>query len=353
MLFGYPIEAIAENWLHDSLFEILHTIHTNLQNGQAPPTWPEIIPEPRRADLRRRRGLRDRLVSYQTAAADLNDNELNQVIDALSEQNDVARLLSGACHCDTIDDLPVSIREPVKDLFTFAFKLLSDLGIRDRQYRVIYDQIPYHVCPFCGCEYFDAPTAPREALDHYLAESRYPFAAANLCNLVPMGHKCNSKYKLAQDILHKDDGTRRKSYYPYGHAGIQISLENSEPFAGSYRLFPLPLWRIDFEPDIEETLTWDTVFHIRERYRRDILDPDFMSWLREFSSWCCSADVRPVSKQDVIDALRQYSEHMEAMRMRDRAFLKASVFRMLFRHCQQGNQRLITLINGVVIGGMA
>lgn len=354
MLFGYPVEAIVENWLHDCLFAILQTIHINLQNGQAPPVWPEIIPEPWRVNLRRRWGLRDRLAEYQTAAVDLDDNGLNQIINALSEQNEIALLLSGVCNCDTIDDLPESIRSPAKNLFTFAFGLLTELGIRDHQYNLIYESTPYHVCPFCGCEYFDAPGAPREALDHYLAESKYPFAAVNLRNLVPMGHKCNSKYKLAQDILYTDDGIRRRSFYPYDeHAGIKVSLDNSEPFAGSHQSFPVPLWQIDFEPDAEEVSTWDTVFHIRERYRRDILDPDFMSWLREFSSWCHSVDVRPVSEQDVIDALRQYSEHMEAIRMRDRAFLKAAVFRMLFRHCQQGNQRLVTLIQGVVIGGMA
>ena len=353
MFFGYPVEATFENWLHDCLFEILQSIHINLKNNQGPPAWPEIIPELWREKLRGRKGLKNRLAEYQEAAAGLDETGLNQITNALSEQNKIALLLSGTCNCSTIDDFPESIRQPVRNLFEYAFGLLTDLGIRDCQYRLIYYSTPYHVCPFCGCEYFDAPGARREELDHYLLESKYPFAAVNLRNLVPMGHKCNS-YKLAQDILHADDGSRRKSFYPYdNHAGIRVSLDQSVPFERSYQLFPFPLWQIDFEPETEEVSTWDTVFRIRERYRRDILDPDFLSWLREFSSWCRSANVRPVSEQDVVDALRRYSEHMDAMHMRDRAFLKAAVFRMLLRHCQQGNQRLITLMNGVVIGGMA
>jgi len=268
-----------------------------------------------------------------------------------SHPNDIVSLLACNCNCETIDDLPEAIRQPVKDLFDFAFKLLTDFGVRDHQYEVIYNNTPYHVCPFCGCEYFDAPGAPREELDHYLLKSKYPFAAANLHNLVPMGDKCNSNYKLTQDILSNDDGTRRKSYYPYNHFGIKISLERSEPFKGLYKLFPLPLWHIDFDPDIEETITWDTIFHIRERYKRDVLDPEFMSWLREFSSWC-SSHMLPNSDQELIDRIEQYTRHLENMKLRDRAFLKVPVFQMLHNRCQQGHQRLFDLIKGVVIGGM-
>jgi len=284
----------------------------------------------------------------------LNGVELNLVINALNQQNEIASLLAGNCNCETIDDLPEPIRQPVKDLFAFAFKLLTDLGIRDRQYKVIYNSTPYHVCPFCGCEYFDAPGAKREALDHFLVEKDYPFAAANLHNLVPMGNKCNSKYKLAENILYDANGSRRKAYYPYtpNHYGIQISLENSEPFAGLYGLFPLPLWHLDFEPAIEETTTWDSIFHIQERYKRDILDPEFMSWLREFSSWVSSQGL-PNSDQELLDRIEQYTKHLENMNLRDRAFLKVAVFRMLHNHCQQGNQRLFDVMKAIVVGGMA
>jgi len=358
MLFEYPVEATFENWLHDCLFEILQSTHTNLRNGQEPPSWPEIIPEPWRGKLSGRRGLRDRLAEYQAAAAGLNENGLSQVGNALSEQNKIALLLSGACNCSTIDDLPESIRHPVRDLFKFAFGLLTDLGIRDRQYTLIYKSIKHEVCPFCGCERFYGPRAPREELDHYLLRSKYPFAAVNLCNLVPMGHECNSKYKRAQDILYADDGSRRKAFYPYGnHAGIRVSLDNSVPFKGSYRSFPFPLWQIDFEPETEEVSTWDTVFHIRERYRRDILDTVFSSCLRDLSRYPQLTNIRHVSEQDIVDALRKYSECMDDRHMGESEFLKAAVFRMLLCHCQQGNQRLIqrliTLMSGFVIGSMA
>ena len=215
MLFGYPLEATQENWLHETLVEILGVIHSNLQNGQNPPDWPDIIPAPYRDNLIRRRGLRDRLNSYRVAVSRLDNVGLTQVINALERQNEIRDLLAGVQNCEPLEDLPETVREPIKELFAYTFTLLSDLGIRDRHYHLIYDSTPYHICPFCGCEYFDAPGAPREALDHYLAESKYPFAGTNLCNLVPMGNKCNSKYKLAQDILYNDDGERRRSFYTY------------------------------------------------------------------------------------------------------------------------------------------
>ena len=87
------------------------------------------------------------------------------------------------------------------------------------------------MCPFCGCEYFDAPGAPREDLDHYLPKSLYPFAAANLRNLVPMGMKCNERYKLAQDILRDAAGVRRRSFDPYAERQIKVILDNSVPLA--------------------------------------------------------------------------------------------------------------------------
>lgn len=352
MIFGYPNEAILDNWFHDCICTILRSIHASVQSAQPQGPWPAIIPEPYRGVLQRRTGLRDRIDAYTMAVASLNGHELQKLVSALEEQNRIQLLLEGASSCDAIDELPEAIRHPARELFSFAFDLLTDLGIRDRQYAEIYDRAPYHLCPFCGCEYFDAPGAPREGLDHYLPRSKYPFAAANLTNLVPMGSKCNSSYKLAQDILYKEDGTRRKSFYPYHHGGVHVSLTNSKPFARPYGLFPYPDWVIEFEPSIEETSTWDTVFHIRERYSRDILDPDFSSWLRDFSSWCRSANIRPTTEQDVMDALRDYSEYWETAGVADRAFLKAAVFRMLLHHYEQGNQRIIDMINMLAIAGM-
>lgn len=351
MLFGYPISATATNWLHECLCEILHSIHDSLHTATKPPAWPEIIPERYRKRLQKRTGLKDRLKTYQSTVEKLTTVEQERIIQALQDQNEIALLLSCQRNCEAIADLPEAIHEPVKKLFEFAFELLTKLEIRDNHYKAIYDSVPSHTCPFCGCEYFDAPGAPREALDHYLAESKYPFAASNLRNLVPMGNKCNSRYKLAKDILTKDDGTRRKSFDPYNYSPteIKIFLEKSQPFAGTTTpTGQLPLWQIEFEPNTEEVLTWDEVFHIRKRYKRDVLDAEFNSWLRHFNSWLKRHNIAHTSDEELVDAIDRYATDYEDMEMSDRAFLKAAVFRMLHTHCKKGDRRLISFIRTVI-----
>jgi hypothetical protein len=188
---------------HDfsSPLEMVQTIHTNHDGRQVALAWPDIIPAAHRDTLHRRTGLHDRLAQYAAAAGKLSVSERQQVLTCLVQQNRIADLVTCSTDYESLSDLPKAIQAPVAELFGFAFELLTGLGVRDRHYRAIYTAVPYHVCPFCCCEYFDASGAPREDLDHYLSKSFYPFATVNLRNLVPMGIKCNERYKLAQDIL--------------------------------------------------------------------------------------------------------------------------------------------------------
>lgn len=346
MLHAYSVAAIADNWLHECIGEVLHRIHADLADGGTTPEWPMIVPQRFRSRLKTRRGLGDYLKKYTLAVGGLNPEEREQIIRAFDDENQISRLLACACNCVTVDDLPGAIRAPIADLFEYLFGLLTELGIRDDAYRAIYQAEPDHVCAFCGLEYFEAPGGKREAFDHYLLRNRYPFAAANLRNLVPMGHKCNSSYKLVQDILRNLDGTRRRSFDPYGAiTGIRISLVNSEPFAGADG--QTPAWTIDFEPEGEEATTWDEVFRIRERYRRDVLDADFKRWLEDFGRWCRRQHADLNGEDDLLSALQGFAEDHEEMGLRERAFLKASMFRMLLRHCQDGHERLKQLLRGM------
>jgi hypothetical protein len=161
-----------------------------------------------------------------------------------------------------------------------------------------------------------------------------------------MGNKCNSRYKLAQDILRRDDNTRRRSFDPYNHTGVKVCLDNSQPFAGADGR--MPQWQIDFDPDIEEVTTWDAVFKVRERYKRDVLDHSFNRWLDKFAAYCRSANISVNTDQEILDAIERYAQLAEEEGITDRAFLRAAVFRMLYKHCQEGDQRLIRLIKGVV-----
>lgn len=346
MLFGYPIAATQNNWLHDCLCEAVRNIHAAIDSGSEYPGWPAVLPAPHRTTLTSRIGLRDRLNAYDSAARELTKTDRDAVLQAVEEENRIADLLSGECECCTMDGLPEILRGPVDALFKFAFGLLTELDVRDQQYAAIYAASPEHICPFCGTEYFDAPGAVREALDHYLARSRYPFAAVNLRNLVPMGHKCNSNYKLAIDILRCDDGSRRVAFDPYNHTQIRVLLDDSEPFDGATE--NTPRWEIRFEPETPAVPTWDDVFAVRARYRRDHLDPSFSSWVRLFSKWARQEGLSADTDEEVVEALRRYEEFWTDSGLQDRAFLKAAVFRMLRRHCEVGHERLIKQIRDLI-----
>lgn len=350
MLFGYLINPSPENWLHEYLYDILNSIHDSLKTEYALPTWPEIIPEKHRQKLQKRRGLKQKLNTYQTNLSQLTITEQDLILEALNEQNNISQLLScQQVYCKTIDDLPSAIREPIKNLFEFAFDLLAELEIRDLHYRKIYKTIPFRVCPFCGYEKFSSPEigSKREELDHYLLKKSYPFAGANLYNLIPMCHKCNSQYKHEENILYKKDGTRRKVFDPYNHTQmIQLSLNKSQPFEGNSLEDdeePLPKWEIEFIPHSDEIDTWDDVFDIRGRYIRDQLNAEFSSWLEIFGGWYKIRNISG-SAQDLLNEINLYAQGLELEGFADEAFLKAAVFRMIYFHCQKGDPRLINLI---------
>ncbi len=347
MLFGYALASTAENWLHESLVEMVTTIHADLAAGNPNAGWPDIIPVAHREALRRRFGLRDRLNAYRTAVATLTSEQRLQIATCLVQQNRIHELCRCEEDCEQLDQLPAECRAPLDSLFGYAFDLLTKIGIRDRHYAAIYNRTLYHVCPFCGCEYFDAPGAPREDLDHYLPKSRYPFAAANLRNLVPMGMRCNERYKVANDILRDEDGHRWPVFDPYAAPTVSVSLTDSVPFAGEDGT--TPDWSIAFEPDVSECVAWDKVFHVRERLKRDVLDTTFLRWLGEFSSWFKRRiGVAAPDSATVQGALLTYAEDMELLGLNAREFLRAPVFRMLYHHCANGNDRLNVLMTELV-----
>jgi hypothetical protein len=343
MLFGYPVAATSENWLHESLIEAIQAVHNKVDLKEALPEWPNIFPAEHRDKLKNRRGLMVRFEVYRAAVAIITSEERSQILTAMQAQNKIADLLSCNCDCPTILNLPVGVREPVKDLFDFAFGLLTDLGIRHRQYAHIHKGMGARVCPFCGMEEFSAPHAPQEDFDHYLPRSIYPFAAANLRNLAPMGHKCNSGYKRAKDILKTNAGARRRAFDPYGQPQVQLSLNESEinqlvdgPFVRA--------WHLDVQPQIPEYETWDSVFSIRSRYTQDALeDRNFRDWVWDFTKWF-KGRPSPLCDQQLIAVVTDYVDVLAESGFREKAFIKAAVFRFLLTRLIAGCQRVLGLM---------
>lgn len=111
----------------------------------------------------------------------------------------------------------------------------------------------------------------RSSFDHLLAESKYPLVAMQPANLLPICDHCNSKAKLAKDLLLNDQGQRRRSFDPWAEAA-HLMIEMGIELQGTS-----PVVTIKFQPNnevsAEKLQTWDEVFDIQRRV------------LGEFSSW--------------------------------------------------------------------
>src|SRR5215208_2015145 len=169
MLFGYPISATHENWLHDCLMYAIERMHSKVEAGETLGDIMLIIPNECAAQLQHRPALRERMLDYFNELYGLDREGRQLALAALMSENDIEHLLAGTVDCVDATGLPDRLYRNARSLFDFAFGLLTDLGIRDRQYATICDVNVDDVCPFCGIETFDAPGAPRGPLDHYLA----------------------------------------------------------------------------------------------------------------------------------------------------------------------------------------
>jgi len=325
---------------------MLTAVHDAVSSNRAIPAWPDVIPAQHRKVLGPRWGLRDKFIAYADSYAALNTAEQQLLAEALIEQNRIAQLVAGLTTCRSLGDLAKEILDPIEDLFGAAFTALTPLGIRDRQYALIYESMPSTECPFCGSELFDAPDRTREALDHYLARELYPFAGVNLRNLVPMGNKCNSRHKVAKDILHGIGGRQRRSLDPYGDVTITVHLTRSRPFEGEGG--KLPAWVIDFVPDDEATETWNTIFNIKDRYEHDLLNARFDGWLRLFAGGCIAANTDVASDNALTIALSQHIDTLRFEPMQDQNFLRAEVFSLFRQHIQADDPRVAPFLRSYV-----
>lgn len=348
MLYGFPANLVEHNWLHECMMQTLEIIFQNAQHGGARLIWPEAFPDEYLEDdeqgavLRARDGLHSRLDDYQKAFLTLTPEQQIDLMQVVTQQNRIADLLACNCDCSSIAEQPEPIREPAKELFTFCFNLLRDIGVRDQHYERIIDNTSAQVCPFCGCEDFESPKLVREDYDHYLPKSKYPFAAVNFYNLVPMGGKCNRSYKKAQDFLKKVDGNRRRAFYPYSNIAVGISLEHSELFPdldGNIN------WNVEFDPPSQETETWDEVFHLTERYIENFYQPRFASLSEDLRRWLkLGLKGRETTPLELLTDLVEYHEGAD---LEDKSFLKAAYFKALERRCINGDQDCLEFLTKI------
>jgi 5-methylcytosine-specific restriction endonuclease McrA len=137
-----------------------------------------------------------------------------------------------------------------------------------------FKDINLKICPFCGLARLEGRYSDvQDDYDHYLPKDKYAFNAISMKNLAPICDKCNKKFKLRQDPLHKEDGSRRKAFYVFATQDPKIELRITVISVNGLPVNPSKLRPENILVDIsapgqeEELEGWKEVFRIEDRYK--------------------------------------------------------------------------------------
>lgn len=220
----------------------------------------------------------------------LNVAQINQFQHWYQGNNDIEKVCANdpAAHPIRYDDIAVNHKKLADQLGTFFKGLYSKslLGLAALRNKIGDIDDHYHAfitinnvgkCPFCGIsDLFGQYHSKREAYDHYLPKTYYPFNSINFKNLVPACHHCNSSYKTTHDPTYtpKDPvGTtyRRSVFFPFTTNRYVIELQVTLHHSNISNLKPADI-DLDFGPaELDEKIsTWKDVYGIEERYKARI-----------------------------------------------------------------------------------
>lgn len=149
------------------------------------------------------------------------------------------------------------------------------------------------VCPFCGIMPLEPSEGEyRDAYDHYLPKSEYPFTSINFKNLIPICEKCNkSGRKGDKDILYRKK-TRRAVFYPFDKSikPSKLSMdivpgEKFNPATKSTRLKNIKwAYSVKFENKKDPRIqTWEEIFKFQQRYKENlkVKESIWFTWVKE------------------------------------------------------------------------
>jgi hypothetical protein len=240
-------------------------------------------------------------------------------------------------------DIAVTHKDITKKLASFFKGLYSQslldlavlrakIGDIDDHYKTFVKTNKAGKCPFCGItDLHGRYHSKREAYDHYLPKSLYPFNSINFRNLVPACHHCNSSYKTSKDPAHepKDPAggvVRRKFFYPFSTAPHKIDLQVTLGHVDYENWKPSDI-QLTFGPThiSEQIDTWKDVYGIEERYQAKLLSVDGKAWLVQvLDEWRWKDDESIEGGMAPDECLRDLNRHTQRSPFADNNFLKNS-----------------------------
>jgi hypothetical protein len=226
--------------------------------------------------------------------------QITQLQQWFQGNNDLEKVCANdpALHLARYADIAVAHRNLSEELATFFKGLYSQslldlvalrekIGDIDDHYKTFMGKNNSGKCPFCGIADMQGTYhSTREAYDHYLPKTLYPFNSINFHNLVPACHHCNSSYKTSKDPAYtpKDPtraARRRKVFYPYTVTPYVIDLQVHLGHSDIEKLTPDDV-SLQFGPPAlnEEIETWRDIYGIDERYKAKFcMENDGKYWL--------------------------------------------------------------------------
>lgn len=189
--------------------------------------------------------------------------------------------------------------------------LEDSVGTLKSYYDEFYDSAIEYVCPFCGLgTMLTSKDDFREAFDHYLPRSKYPFVSLLRENLFPICHTCNSTYKGDADPR-----IFGRFFYPFTTKPNDCELK--------FSIVAGVIEHTDIVSDLftDEIQTWDELLDIKDRIT-NFADININGWV-----------------SNVQEAMRNYNVEYEfaisteikgcTPEMQDHKFVKKAVLKAL------------------------
>lgn len=184
-----------------------------------------------------------------------------------------------------LDCLPDIVEDKMKPLLVEFYEVLLERakvpGTKQDYYQKLIEENELHYCPCCGLSYFESEDSKyREAFDHYLPKSKYPFLSVNFGNLVPLCYKCNSDRKGTKDPI--EGGA--KAFYPFGANGHSIQIDLAFEKTKDIRALAREDLEVNLSGEPDEIETWDRLFDIKERYNdtsRKMISKTFLQRIKQ------------------------------------------------------------------------
>lgn len=188
-----------------------------------------------------------------------------------------------------LPDIPETVFAPLKKVAIHLFQRTAKLKpvedacgecVNDHYARFRQTNAPGNgnVCCVCGTQYLsqiqsgvDENEQWRGPYDHLLAKDTYPLFGVHPRNLFPICETCNSKAKLAKNLLLRDN-VRRLSFLPWSERALPVEIQVSVNETDGL----LPRVVVDLtspDPDRQEKLTtWNDVYNIKARIEGEFID---------------------------------------------------------------------------------